>query len=90
MPHNIVFSDQANELAAIAREIADKYVRPSAAKYDKAQEYNAEAAKAVAEAGLFKTFVPVEYGGHGAGVLPSRASPRSSPARTLASAWPSP
>lgn len=69
MPHNIVFSDQANELAAIAREIADKYVRPLAAKYDKAQEYNAEAAKAVAEAGLFKTFVPVEYGGHGAGVL---------------------
>jgi butyryl-CoA dehydrogenase len=69
MPHNIVFSDQANELAAIAREIADEFVRPSAAKYDKAQEYNAEAAKAVAEAGLFKTFIPKEYGGHGAGVL---------------------
>jgi butyryl-CoA dehydrogenase len=69
MPHDIVFSEQANELAAVAREIADKYVRPSAAKYDKAQEYNHEAAKAVAEAGLFKTFVPKEYGGHGAGVL---------------------
>ena len=69
MPHDIVFSEQANELAAVAREIADKYVRPSAAKYDKAQEYNHEAAKAVAEAGLFKTFIPKEYGGHGAGVL---------------------
>ena len=69
MPQDIVFSDQANELAAIAREIADKYVRPLAAKYDKAQEYNYEAAKAVAEAGLFKTFVPKEYGGHGAGIL---------------------
>jgi len=69
MPHDIVFSDKANELAATAREIADKYVRPSAAKYDKAQEYNSEAAKAVAEAGLFKTFVPEEYGGYGAGVL---------------------
>lgn len=69
MPHDIVFSEQAHELAAIAREIADKYVRPLAAKYDKAQEYNHEAAKAVAEAGLFKTFVPKEYGGHGAGVL---------------------
>jgi len=69
MPHDIVFSDKANELAATAREIADKYVRPSAAKYDKAQEYNSEAAKAVAEAGLFRTFVPEEYGGHGAGVL---------------------
>jgi len=69
MPHDIVFSEQADELATIAREIADKYVRPSAAKYDKAQEYNHEAAKAVAEAGLFKTFIPKEYGGHGAGVL---------------------
>jgi len=69
MPHDIVFSEQANELAAAAREIADKYVRPLAAKYDKAQEYNHEAAQAVAEAGLFKTFIPKEYGGHGAGVL---------------------
>ena len=68
-PHNIVFSDLALELQAKAEEIAEKYVRPGAAKYDKAQEYNWEAAKAVAEAGLFKTFVPTEYGGHGAGIL---------------------
>jgi alkylation response protein AidB-like acyl-CoA dehydrogenase len=69
MPHNIVFSEKALELQAIAREIADKYVRPLAAKYDKAQEYNYEAVKAVAEAGLFRTFIPKEYGGHGAGIL---------------------
>ncbi|MCC7011261.1 MAG: acyl-CoA dehydrogenase family protein [Planctomycetes bacterium] len=69
MRENIVFSEQARELAAQAREIAEKYVRPSAAKYDKLQEYNHEAARAVAEAGLFKTFIPKEYGGHGAGVL---------------------
>ena len=66
---NIVFTEKARELQAIAREIADKHVRPAAAKYDKAQEYNWEAARAVADAGLFKTFVPEEYGGHGAGVL---------------------
>ncbi|MBL8857339.1 MAG: acyl-CoA dehydrogenase family protein [Planctomycetes bacterium] len=69
MPQNIVFTPLADELAAKAREIADKLVRPLAAKYDKAQEYNWEAAKAVAKAGLFRTFVPKEYGGHGAGVL---------------------
>jgi butyryl-CoA dehydrogenase len=69
MRENIVFSDQAKELAATAREIADKHVRPAAAKYDKAQEYNWEAARAVAEAGLFRTFIPTEYGGHGAGIL---------------------
>ena len=69
MPHNIVFSEKALELQAIAREIAEKHVRPLADKYDKAQEYNYEAARAVAEAGLFRTFVPQEYGGFGAGVL---------------------
>ena len=69
MLHNIVFSEQALELQARAREIADKYVRPVAAKYDKAQEYNREAAEAVAEAGLFRVFIPEEYGGLGAGVL---------------------
>jgi butyryl-CoA dehydrogenase len=69
MPHDIVFSPIADELAAIAREIADKHVRPAAAKHDKAQQYNHDAAKAVAQAGLFKTFIPKEYGGHGAGIL---------------------
>ncbi|MEE8146122.1 MAG: acyl-CoA dehydrogenase family protein [Longimicrobiales bacterium] len=66
---NIVFSERALELQGLAREIADKYVRPAAAHFDKVQEYNYEAAKAVAEAGLFRTFVPEEYGGYEAGVL---------------------
>jgi alkylation response protein AidB-like acyl-CoA dehydrogenase len=66
---NIVFSPQADELAATARRIADEHVRPNAAKYDKAQEYNYDAARAVAEAGLFRTFVPKKYGGTAAGIL---------------------
>jgi len=65
----IHFSEKALELQALARKIADKHVRPAAAKHDKAQEYNFEAARAVAEAGLFRTFIPEEYGGYGAGVL---------------------
>jgi butyryl-CoA dehydrogenase len=69
MQHDITFSPLCNELAAKAREIADKHVRPAAAKYDKAQEYNWDAARAVASAGLFRTFIPKEYGGHGAGLL---------------------
>jgi butyryl-CoA dehydrogenase len=68
-PNNIVFSELALELREKAREIAEKHVRPNAAKFDRAQEYNYEAARAVAEAGLFRTFIPKEYGGHGAGVL---------------------
>jgi len=69
MPHDIRFSEQALELQETARQIAEKYVRPAAAKYDRAQEYNHEAAQAVAEAGLFKVFIPEEYGGYGAGSL---------------------
>jgi alkylation response protein AidB-like acyl-CoA dehydrogenase len=68
-PNNVIFSEKALELRAMAREIAEKYVRPNAAKFDRAQEYNYEAARKVAEAGLFRTFIPKEYGGHGAGVL---------------------
>ena len=49
MTQDIVFSEKAKELQAIAREIAEKHVRPLAAKFDKAQEYNYEAARAVAE-----------------------------------------
>jgi butyryl-CoA dehydrogenase len=69
MAQDIIFSPLCEELGAKAREIAEKYVRPSAAKHDKAQEYNWEAARAVADAGLFRTFIPKEYGGHGAGLL---------------------
>ncbi len=66
---NIAFSELSDQLAATARKIADEHVRPHAAKYDKAQEYNYDAARAVADAGLFATFIPKEYGGSGAGVL---------------------
>jgi butyryl-CoA dehydrogenase len=69
MLNDIQFSPLCNELAAKAREIADKHVRPSAAHYDREQEYNWDAARAVAQAGLFRTFVPKEYGGHGAGLV---------------------
>ncbi len=69
MRENVIFSDQAKELAAKAREIAEKHVRPGASKYDKLQEYNWEAARAVAAAGLFETFVPRAYGGREAGIL---------------------
>jgi alkylation response protein AidB-like acyl-CoA dehydrogenase len=69
MRADVIFTEQAKLLAAKARELADSHVRPGAQKYDKLQEYNWEAQRAVAQAGLFKTFVPKEYGGHGAGVL---------------------
>ena len=52
-----------------AREVAEKYVRPNAAKYDKAQEYPWDIKDAIAKAGLLGVWIPKEYGGSGGGVL---------------------
>ncbi len=51
-----------------ARDVAERVVRPLARKYDEAQEYPWEIRDAIAEAGLFKVWIPREYGGEGAGV----------------------
>jgi butyryl-CoA dehydrogenase len=69
MRNDIIFSPLSEELAEKARTIAEKLVRPNAAKYDRLQEYNWEAARACAEVGLFRTFIAPEYGGLGAGIL---------------------
>ncbi|HEX7078316.1 MAG TPA: acyl-CoA dehydrogenase family protein [Candidatus Eisenbacteria bacterium] len=52
-----------------AREVAEKAVRPLAAKYDKLQEYPWEIKDALAAAGLMGVWIPKEYGGSGGGVL---------------------
>jgi butyryl-CoA dehydrogenase len=52
-----------------AREVAEKYVRPNAAKYDKSQEYPWDIKDAIAKAGLLGVWIPKEYGGAGGGVL---------------------
>ncbi|MBK7642188.1 MAG: acyl-CoA dehydrogenase family protein [Planctomycetes bacterium] len=69
MPNDISFSPLCNELADKARAIAQTHVLPNAAKYDRLQEYNWDAARACAAAGLFRTFIQPEYGGLGAGIL---------------------
>ncbi len=52
-----------------AREVADKYVRPVAWKYDRLQEYPWELQEQLKEYGLYKAFVPQEYGGESGRVL---------------------
>ena len=52
-----------------ARDIAERFVRPVAAKYDRLQEYPWEIKAKLAEAGLMGVWIPKEYGGHGGGVL---------------------
>ena len=62
-------SEQNLMWRAKAREVAEKYVRPVAAKYDKAQEYPWEIKEAIAAAGLSGVWIPKEYGGSGGGVI---------------------
>lgn len=61
-PKNIEFMERA-------REVADKAMRPVAAKYDVEQTYPWEVQKAIKEAGLSGVWIPKEYGGEGGGVL---------------------
>ncbi len=52
-----------------AREVAEKVMRPVAAKYDAAQEYPWEVQEAIKTAGLSGVWIPKDYGGEGGGVL---------------------
>jgi butyryl-CoA dehydrogenase len=52
-----------------ARDVADRIVRPLAAKYDREQTYPWEIKDAIAAAGLLTVWIPKEYGGAGGGLL---------------------
>lgn len=64
-----LMSPQNREYRARAREVAEKAVRPVAAKYDRLQEYPMEVLEALKEANLTGVWIPKEYGGEGGGVL---------------------
>src|SRR5437763_16250375 len=53
----------------MAREIADKYVRPVAAELDRTAEYPWSVVRALQDAGLMGVWIPKEYGGRGGGVV---------------------
>jgi len=52
-----------------ARDVAERVVRPLAARYDREQTYPWEIKDAIAAAGLLRAWIPKEYGGAGGGVL---------------------
>jgi butyryl-CoA dehydrogenase len=53
----------------LARDIAEKHVRPIAAELDRTGEYPWSVIKALQETGLMGMWVPKDYGGAGAGLL---------------------
>ena len=52
-----------------ARDVAERFVRPVAAKYDRLQEYPWEVRDKLVEHGLMGVWIPKEFGGGGGGVL---------------------
>ena len=61
-PSNIAWKEKA-------RDVAERFIRPVAAKYDRLQEYPWEVKAKLAEAGLMGVWIPKAYGGAGGGVL---------------------
>lgn len=57
------FSEEQQMMRDVAREIAEKRIRPVAAEYDESGEFPWDITKAIAEADLFRVFIPEEYEG---------------------------
>jgi len=57
------------EYRDMAREIANKFVRPVAAELDRTAEYPWSVVRALQDAGLMGVWIPKEYGGRGGGVM---------------------
>jgi alkylation response protein AidB-like acyl-CoA dehydrogenase len=64
-----LLSPANREWKAKARDLAERVVRPVAAKYDRLQEYPWEVKDALAASGLMGVWIPKAYGGAGGGVL---------------------
>ncbi|MBP6964084.1 MAG: acyl-CoA dehydrogenase family protein [Armatimonadetes bacterium] len=57
------FTEEQQMIREVAREIAEKRIRPVAAEFDESGEFPWEITKAIAEADLFRVFIPEEYEG---------------------------
>ncbi len=64
-----IYTEENLHWRAKAHEVAEKFVRPVARKYDLSQEYPWEIRDALAKAGLMSVWIPKEYGGAGGGVM---------------------
>jgi butyryl-CoA dehydrogenase len=64
-----LFTSQNIDFMERAREVAEKVMRPIAARHDVEQTYPWEAQKAIKAAGLSGVWIPKEFGGAGGGVL---------------------
>ncbi len=64
-----LLTDGQKMIQELARKVAVEKIKPSAAKYDKSEEFPWDIMEIMAQSDLFAIFVPQEYGGTGGGVL---------------------
>ncbi len=69
MAYDELLTQENLDYIARSHEIAEKYVRPVAERYDKEQKYPWEIQERIKEAKLSGVWIPREYGGEGGGVL---------------------
>ncbi len=62
---SFALTDEQRELRALAREFAEKEIRPRAAEYDREQTHPADVIAKAHEVGLMNPHIPVELGGLG-------------------------
>ena len=62
---SFALTDEQKELRALAREFAEKEIRPKAAEYDEHSTHPADVIAKAHEVGLMNPHVPEEYGGLG-------------------------
>src|SRR4051794_28554457 len=62
---SFALTEEQQALRALAREFAEKEIRPKAAEYDEHQTHPADVIAKAHETGLMNIHVPEEYGGLG-------------------------
>ena len=60
---SFALSDEQKALRELAREFAEKEIRPKAAEYDEHQTHAAEIVAKAHEVGLMNVNIPAEFGG---------------------------
>ena len=63
------FTEEQRMLKEMVAHLADKKIRPNAAKWDETESFPWENLKILAENGLLGVTIPEKYGGAGAGIF---------------------
>lgn len=64
---NLAIDDNQKMIGQMARDFAEKHIRPHVMEWDEAQHFPIELFKQLGELGMMSVFVPEEYGGSGFG-----------------------